>query len=188
MTENIYAAPRANLDEHVQSDSDERFYVVSIRKMLIMSIATAGMYLAFWNFKHWSNYRHTTGESVWPLPRAIFSIFFTHSLFGKIAEYDTTGKRAGWSYDRYATAVVLIYIGNTILSWFGGGSYLITFICALVVIPITLLTKQAQVEANARCGDPAGSRNDKLTAANIFWCVLGSLYWLMLLAAMFLPR
>lgn len=188
MSNNIYAAPQSNLDEHVQSEFDERFYVVSTRKMLILSFATAGMYLLFWNFKHWSNYRHATGESLWPLPRAIFSIFFTHSLFSKIADHDVTGKRAAWNYDRYATAVVLVYIVNYVLSWGGQGSRLITAISMLAIIPITLLLKQAQAEANARCGDPEGSSNSEFTAANIVWCVLGALFWLLALVGIAAQR
>lgn len=188
MSNNIYAAPQANLDEHIQSDVDDRFYVVSPRKMMILTFATAGIYLLFWYFKHWSNYRHVTGESVWPLPRAIFCVLFTHSLFHKIEDHDVTGKRPAWSSDGTATGVVLIYIGNYILSWFGQGSGLVNLICTLVIIPITLLLKRAQIEANARCGDPDGSSNNSLTGANIAWCVLGGFFWLLALVGILVPR
>lgn len=188
MSNNIYAAPQANLDEHIQSEIDDRFYVVSPRKMMILTFATAGLYLLFWNFKHWSNYRHVTGESVWPLPRAIFSIFFTHTLFHKIEDHDVTGKRPAWSSDGTATAVVLIYIVNYLLSWFGQGTRMVNLICTLVIIPIALLLKRAQIEANARCGDPDGSSNNSLTGANIGWCVFGGFVWLLVLVGILAPR
>lgn len=188
MSNNIYAAPQSNLDERVQSDIDDRFYVVSTRKMMILTLATAGLYMLFWNFKHWSNYRHATGESVWPVPRAIFAVFFTHSLCHKIEDHDVTGKRAAWSGDGPATGIVLIYILNYCLSWAGGGSRLLTLINYLAVIPIAFLMKSVQAEVNARCGDPTGSSNDSLTGANIGWCVAGGLIWLLALVGILAPR
>jgi hypothetical protein len=188
MSNNIYAAPQSNLDERVQSEFDDRFYVVSIRKMMILTIATGGLYLLFWNFKHWSNYRHVTGESIWPLPRAIFAILFTHSLFHKIEDHDVTGNRPAWSGDRIATPIVLIYIANYVLSWVGSGSRVVSLINTLAIIPIAFLMKSVQAEANARCGDPSGSSNDNLTGANIGWCVVGCLIWLFAFVGILAPR
>lgn len=188
MTDNVYAAPQSDLDERVQSDIDDRFYVVSPRKMMILTLATAGLYILFWNFKHWSNYRHVTGESIWPLPRAIFMVFFTHSLIHKIEDHDVTGKRPAWSGDGPATGIVLISIADYILSLVGTGSRLVSLINAFLIIPIALLMKAVQGEVNARCGDPTGSSNDSLTGANIGWCVVGGLIWLSALVEILAPR
>ncbi len=179
MSNNIYATPLSNLDERVQSETSDRFYVVSIRKMMILSFATAGLYFVYWNFKHWSNYKHTTGDDVWPVPRAIFNVFFTHSLFHKIEDYDVTGERPAWSSDGVATPIVLIYIANYVLPRLLPSSRLVTLLSFLTIIPIALLLKKAQVEVNARSGDPTGSSNDSLTGANIGWCVFGVLVWLL---------
>lgn len=188
MSNNLYAPPLANLDEQVRSEADDRFYVVSTRKMLILTFATLGLYTLYWNFKNWSLYRQASGDSVWPVPRALFAVFFTHSLFRNIANHDTTGERRGWDSDSYATTLVLVMVIGYVLSWTSQGSFLFDALAMLTLIPCAMLLKQAQIEINARCGDPAGSSNEDLTAANIVWCVIGGLFWLMALAGLFIGK
>ncbi len=178
MSNNLYAAPLANLDEQVEFAADDRFFVVSQRKLLIMILATAGLYMVYWYYKNWVKHREATGDSVWPVPRSIFSVFFTHSLFRNFALHDATGKRGGWDSDSYATPLVLVMVINYILSWTSRGSSLMQLLAWLTIIPTALILRQVQGEVNARCGDPEGSSNDTLTPANIVWCVIGCLLWL----------
>jgi hypothetical protein len=187
MSNNVYAAPRSNLDDHSHAALDDRFYVVSARKLLILTFATFGMYLLYWHFKNWSLHRRATGDSVWPVPRAIFSLFFTHSLFRRFANHDVTHKRGGWDSDSYATTMVLLMIIGYVLSWTGQGSLLFDVISLMLLIPTALLLKQVQLEVNARCGDPTGSSNDTFTVANVVWSLLGGVLWLFVILGLLLP-
>ncbi len=187
MSENLYAAPLSSLDDHKLSYLDDRFLVVSPRKLLVMSFATAGLYLFHWTFKNWALHRDATGDNVWPLPRTIFCVFYTHSLLRHIANHDTSGHRRAWDSDSYATALVLVMLANYALSWTGQGSRIISGLAFLMLIPTTLLTKQVQIEINARCGDPEGSSNDSITGANIGWIVVGAVFWLFALIGLMIP-
>jgi hypothetical protein len=66
--------------EPVQTTKME-FYAVSQKKFLIMYIGTLGLYSVYWFYKHWSLYKKSENEEMWPIMRSIFQIFFTHSLF-----------------------------------------------------------------------------------------------------------
>lgn len=185
---NIYAAPLSNLDEPQTAGAEARFYVVSSGKLLTLYFLTLGLYQLYWNFKNWSLHNRATDAGVWPLPRAIFAVFFTHSLFRHIAGYDATGKRGDWASSGAATGmVVLLIIGNILsrLSWKGIGSPTVDILSLLMLVPTGLLLKRVQAEVNARCGDPDGRGNARFTAANIAWCVAGGLFWGLALLGLF---
>lgn len=177
MSENVYAAPRANLDEQFHSNVEDHFYVISTRKMMTLFFLTFGLFQLHWNFQNWLLHKRATGENIWPLPRAIFAIFFTHSLYRKIGGYDATGKRGAWDSGSYSSAMVFLMLIEYVLSWAGKSSKFFDVISILLIIPIALLMKQVQVEVNARSGDPAGSSNDNFTVANIIWCAIGVAIW-----------
>jgi hypothetical protein len=177
VSDNVYAAPSANFDERLDSDVEDRFYVVSTRKMLILFFATIGLYQLHWNFQNWQLHKRATGESVWPLPRAIFAIFFTHSLYREIAAYDSTGGNRRWDSDVHASGMAFLLFISYALSWVGTNSTFLDVASILLLIPVGLLLKAVQVEVNIRSGDPSGSSNDNFTAANIVWCVIGGLIW-----------
>lgn len=177
MSDNVYAAPRANLDEKFHSNVEDHFYVVSTRKMMTLFFLTFGLFQLHWNFQNWLLHKRATGENVWPLPRAIFAILFTHSLYRKIGAYDTTGKRAEWDSGSYSSAMVFLMLIGYVLSWAGKSSRFFDLISILLIVPMGLLLNQVQVEVNARSGDPAGSSNDNFTVANIIWCVIGIVIW-----------
>jgi len=180
MSENVYAAPLADLNEQADSNTDSRFYVVSTRKLLILYFMTLGLYHLYWNYKNWALHNQATGEGVWPVPRAIFSIFFTHSLFRNIASHDVTHERAEWDAASNATFMVLLVIGGNLLDRLASksiGSPLTDIASLAMLVPTGLLLKKVQGEINARSGDPAGSSNAAFSSANIAWCVLGAAYW-----------
>lgn len=177
MSDNVYAAPSANLDERLDADVEGRFYVVSTRKLLILFFATFGLYQLHWNFQNWLLHKRATGEDVWPLPRALFAIFFTHTLYREIAAYDSTGDRRTWDSEIHASGMVFMLFIGYALSWVGTDSRFIDLASILLLIPIGLLLKTVQVEVNIRSGDPSGSSNDSFTAANIVWCVIGGVVW-----------
>lgn len=188
MSENIYAAPLANLDGQTSEGTDSRFYVVSTRKLLVLYFITLGLYHLYWNYKNWALHKQATGEGVWPVPRAIFSVFFTHSLFHEIAENDMTHERAEWNADSNATFMVLLVIGGNILERMaskGLGSPMTDIASIAFLVPTGLLLKKVQMEINARCGDPAGSSNASFSGANIAWCVAGAVYWALVILGIF---
>lgn len=187
MSNNIYAAPLANLDEQPRAALDDRFYVVATRKMLILFFLTMGMYQLYWYYKNWALYDRATAARLWPIPRAVFALFSTHSLFRRIGEHDPSGKRGPWDSGSYAASMVFLLVVGYVLAWAGRDSFFFDVINMFLLLPIGLLMKQVQLEVNARCGDPAGAGNREFTGANYAWCVFGGMLWLLVLAGWLLP-
>lgn len=187
MTENIYKAPQAELLEG--TEKKPVYYVVSIRKFLILYFATLGLYSIYWFYQHWQTNRIDTGERIWPVPRSIFSIFFAHSLFSR---FDTTAKEVANPYDWSATGVASLFVLFTLVQTIGdrladksiGEPYtsIISF-ASMFIVGWTLY--KAQQVANYACLDPAGKSNSQITLANAVWIFLGAILWLTILLGLY---
>ena len=179
---NIYKTPESNVAQ--KEPKNPGFYVISRNKFLILFISTLGMYRLYWFYKNWSLYKKSSGESMWPIMRAFFSIFFTHSLFKlldeKSKQIDHTYK---WSPSGMATIYVLFAILENVfnaLSRQSIGEPFIDFI-SLITFPITgWPLYKAQISANIACNDPAGEGNSQLSPVNYVWIILGIILWLLI--------
>lgn len=188
MEANIYSAPETELIDEVEVNEEEFFYVVSPKKFWILSIATLNLYSLYWMYKHWATFKAKSGQSMIPFMRAIFSIFFTHSLF---AEFDkkAQGKEAyqDWSPNGLATGYVVLSIFDRIFEK-TAHHYANTLVIAIVSLAIVILFPyimyKGQVTANVACDDPKGDSNSSFTAANIVWIILGILLWVLGIAGL----
>lgn len=188
MTDNIYAPPKAELAPAIEASTGAPFYIVSTRKFLILYAATLGMYQLFWHFKNWNVYRHAVKDSLWPVPRAIFAIFFTHALLGHVAAHRPERAVQAWGASGNAWQLVgLMFLSTALerLSQSAIGAPYVAWCSILVLIPLAFSYLPAQDQINARCGDPAGKSNDELSGANIAWCVIGAVLWILALIGLF---
>jgi hypothetical protein len=168
------------------------FYVVSKRKLVILYLSTFTLYALYWFYKNWDRYKgkhpeaSRFGTTVWPVPRAAFSVFFTHALFRKIKEY---GRRlpevAGWHSGWMATITVawMAVSGFIDLPIGGKAGDIVSIAC---IFPLLIPLLQAQHMINLGCGDPTGQGNARLTWANRVWIALGALVWVFILIGLFL--
>lgn len=176
----------ASIDTESQVYLNEmEFYVVSLRKFLILFLGTFGMYTVYWFFKHWSLYKKSANEDMWPVMRGIFSIFFTHSLFSLFEmKYQNKTGEAPRSINYLATIYVVFAIGCQIcsnLSENGHGNP-ITFYLSLLIFPVSCwVLYQAQSLANYSGEDVKGESNNKLTGLNYLWLALGAVFWFLVL-------
>src|SRR5262245_22041834 len=60
--------------------SGPAWFAVGTAKLVVMSVATLGLYQIYWFYQQWKRVRDG-GEDVWPLPRAIFGVLFSYPLF-----------------------------------------------------------------------------------------------------------
>ncbi len=189
--DDVYAAPRAAL---VAAPTERPrlppFYVVSVTKLVLLSFATLGLYSLYWFWRHWKLHKLDRKLDIWPVPRALFSIFFAHGLNREIDQrLQRSGSPHAWSPGAWATLFVVSAISGRIISRlpdsvlpFGPGFGLIV----LSLAGGTLAMVHAQRAANPASGDPAGAANARLTLANWLWLVPGGLFWLMSLASLVL--
>jgi len=184
----IYEAPQADLEEGIASDESE-FYVVSIRKFTLLFFFTLGIYTVYWFYKNWSLYKAHTHGNQWPVPRAIFSIFFTHSLFGNIeSSLFQKNKDYSWDAGGLASLYVILTIVSRVLDQLSNRSIgsPITDLISLATVPmIYYVLMSAQKAVNISQDDELGEGNKAITGFNICWMVLGVVMWALVILGIF---
>lgn len=198
MNDTIYAPPKTDFAVKTEAVDDQAFYVISLHKMTILFLATLGLYQIYWNYRNWSLHKRRARRedgpdgNIWPIPRAILSIFFTHSLFYEVAAYATSRERPlKWNVDANATQLILLLIASGIsgkLSDKGIGSPYTDLVWGLLLIPMVVLYRQAQRHINAACGDPEAHSNREFTAANWAWIVVGGSLVSLIVLGLVLPE
>lgn len=192
MEDNIYSPPTAVVADAPVAIQAQKFYAVSPLKFWVLMMVTLGIYRLYWFYKHWSNYKRVTGESMWPVMRSIFSVFFTHALFREIeAEIGRVRSRHDWNGVAWATLYVVATVGENVIDRverFGCMSLAASSgISMLILIAAVFAAYQGQRAANAAIGDPEGRSNARFTIANWCWIVFGLLFWSMALIGLSLP-
>ena len=185
MSDTLYSPPTSDVGSGLGTD-DERFYVVGIRKYVVLSIATLNLYHVYWFWRNWRDVRDRDGEDLWPIPRALFSVFFTHSLFRKVDDsLRSSGQRYAWSAQGTANAVVLLTVVSNVSSNFTNRLEDLSPFVDVAVMGMSLLipfaTVPAQRAVNTLNGDPEGTANDGLSLANWLWMIPGALFWILIL-------
>lgn len=180
MENNAYQPPQSDLLREDQKSSNQ-FYLVSKKKLTILFVATLGLYGIYWFYVNWRNQRDYNEAKVIPFLRAIFYIFFTHSLFEiieKAAKLKDHTYR--WASQSQATAYILLAIVSNAadrISTKEVGSPYSDFVSVLILPFMLIILRNAQDAINLSQDDPEGLTNSKMTAYNYIWIVLGALLW-----------
>ena len=181
---NPYAAPTAPItttSDGGDEDGDNAFFIVSKRKFWVMNIATLGLYVVVWGYQNWSALKRRYRLSAWPVMRAIFAIFFMHSLmdFARRAAV-RTGRNTTFPYKSAATLAVIVCLINYVLDRVVSKNvgYPYTDVVSLFfLLPVTHVVWRMQDAINQVSGDPEGTANARFTSWNILWMVLGAVLW-----------
>jgi len=180
---NPYSPPQARVAD-APSDADAALYIVAPWKFLVMMVGTLSLYSVYWFYKNWSllNRRH---QAYWPVPRAIFAVFFTHALFDHIDDrLRRNAPSFAWSPRALATVNVVCALVRGVGSRIPAAvvdTGVMTLFNLSLLIPMFYALYRAQRAINVAENDPQGTRNNSLTLANIAWLVLGVL-WIALVA------
>ena len=181
MTDEPYQPPQADLLAGTV-ESGRQLYVVSGKKLAILFLATFGLYAVYWFYQNWRTYGDFFELRIWPLPRSIFFIFFTHSLLRKVdALLRKKQPEYEWSPNLLATLFVIVSIISNVLdrlSYREIGSPLTDFL-SLAILPFALIILlQMQAAINLSQDDPYGESNRRLTLYNLIWILLGGVFWI----------
>lgn len=141
------------------------FFPVSVRKLVLMSIFTLGLYELYWLFKNWQLIKEREHSGIIPVLRAIFGVFFCYGLFRRIREEQVThwpqrpainarGLAAGW-------------IACSILGNFPSPIDLIGLGSVFWLIPV-----QNAVNAIHSNDNVAIAENDDITPINLIFIVI----------------
>ena len=113
--------------------------------------------------------------------RAIFSIFFIHSLFRNVDNsINASPREFEWDSNSLATTLVLLKVLENLMDKLStkniGSPY--TDILTLVIVPIIgWKLHSAQRAINIACNDSDGESNQTFSRANYIWIGIGLLLW-----------
>ncbi|MGB0723118.1 MAG: hypothetical protein ACPGU7_12065 [Gammaproteobacteria bacterium] len=178
--DNVYAPPESEVTG-VAPGGEPPFFGVSLRKLTVMYVVTMGLYGLFWFYFHWRRLKEQRGLNVWPAPRAIFSVFFTHALFRHIErEAQARFGSAPWDPSKQAWIYVVLVIVSGVLNnltpqdnWIVTISLISMVLLSLSVMPLL----KAQWIANRLNGDPEGASNAVYNGWNMVGLILFGLAW-----------
>ncbi len=158
------------------------FFVVSTKKLGRLYIFTFGFYGLYWFYKNWKlQQKHELKETV-PLLRAIFSIFFVHSLFRRVANSLVLNK-ISYQFNANLMAtwyIILMMVTNVVSSLFDGPPTPPAYSGALMVVMVLLTVyplQEAQEAVNQLVNDPTGLQNAKYEWWELVIMIIGAVGW-----------
>src|SRR5690349_2317990 len=185
---NPYKPPTAALVEPDDASTDQSasLYVVAPHKFMLMMLGTFGGYQLYWFYRNWAQL-NASHRSYWPVARAIFAVFFTHSL---LREVDGILARKRIAYAWSPTSIAGAYVAFTVMDNVTGraidGAFGVVLGIAFMLAR-TFALYRAQLAINAAEEDPAGAANRAITIANLAWLLVGLLVWGLVGVAFFAP-
>lgn len=184
MQDNVYAAPVSVLAEApvATTRTAQPFFVIAPWKMVLLCVATFGLYQLHWAYMHWARFRRASGASLWPVARSLFAIFFIHSLMQEMEHRANRYERVHWSVGTLTTVYVVSQIAMNVLGRVpndGMAGAVSTIACFAMLGPICWVMWRMQRVANIACDDPQARANSRLTWANWIWLILGGCCWLL---------
>lgn len=179
-------------EDNVQPQKPSAFFIVSPVKLVVLTMASLGLYTLYWNWRHWQTIRETQGLGIFPIMRALFSIFFIGMLFSRFSKGAAkVGDRfASWQPFVWAFAYIFISIGSSLISEYHNQHpqppFLILFGLIFLQLIVTTVSLKAQVVANYASGDETGESNIHYNSFEKILLFVSIGLWLMFLSAIFI--
>lgn len=130
---------------------DPAFFYISIKRFVFLSIFSCGAYEVYWLYMNWKYLRDRDKLDVVPPIRALFGVFFCHSLFDRIYDDFELSRlvKPGFYPSLLATAWILLVVISFLMVDIQGNvaevaSYLVPrFLC---FIPLQRYVNRANME------------------------------------------
>lgn len=173
-----------------ESGSTIEYFAISLKRLALFSILTLGIYEIYWFYKNWSAVKKFEGQKISPFWRAIFVVFFCHSLFKKVLESAKShAYKNSYSPGWLATAyILLLFVGNGLsrVESYDIGFNLIWLIVAITTFIPLLLVQKAINFNNEKIRDNFKLRRE-FSGGEVLLIVVGVIWFLLVLVGMFLP-
>ena len=176
ISDDLCAHPRPTPEVKKQT-----FYVVSIRKFLLLYFMTMGCYLIVWFFENWKQYRKATGVKVWPGVRALAGVIMVFSLFAKVQKaLSESGRTYRWFPVTRGILIFTVWVVSVFFAFMPIDEFWapwVIVISLLLMGVLGFLLVGAQRAINFLEHDPAAQSNSTLTFANGVWVGAGGFIW-----------
>jgi hypothetical protein len=164
----------ANLGEASHKTEIE---LVDFGKFIILFVVTLGLYGIWWMYKTWRFFKEKDDLDIMPAARAIFSIFFTYSLFDDIKNY---AKTVGYTGD-YSSG--LLFVGYLILSLLGNlpAPFFVVSVFSFIFFMKPVNALNFAIDHSPGYSAKRGAFNTR----QIILIIVGGLFWLLMLIGIF---
>ena len=165
------------------------FFPVSEGKLITLYILSFGLYGVYWFYKNWSLQQGAMEKKIYPMWRAIFYIFFTHSLFNRIHQNATHLRNEHkFNASLLATIFVAAIVVSNILDRLSINTGLMentsNTVTSIISFALFFLSTyplvKIQATVNRINNDILGYLNHKYSLWNYVLIVLGSVAWLLM--------
>jgi hypothetical protein len=166
-----------NQNEHPTEYSGPLYLYVSKKRLILMSIASFGIYEAYWLYKNWAYIKQRDGSEIMPFWRALFGIFFCHSLFRRIHADKEAHSYSVPTFQPGTLAtiwVILIIFGN-ILSRLPVIGILAPFIPSF----LCLTSVQGYINQVTEKRDPNQPMHSLASTGHIICMCFGAIVWIL---------
>jgi hypothetical protein len=182
MSLNPYAPPTAFVDSPAATENAgdaPLYFAVSPLKLVVMSTCTFGLYEVYWFYMNWRIVQRRARPDIWPVPRAIFGLFFCHALFAAIRR-DGEARAVDRIPQMGALALGWIVLSMT---WKLPEPFdLVSLLTVVPLVPVQVYVNRL----NARCA-PRHDPNRRFSVLNWAGVVLGGLLVVASILGSFVP-
>ena len=162
------------LDANINDNSHKpEIELIDSNKFILLFILTFGLYGIWWMYKSWNFFKERELLDIMPAARAIFAIFFMHSLFEKIKGF----ARAFGSDTNYSSAGLFVgYILLSLTSRLPEPFFLITFLSFIFFLQPLNALNYAIENSNSYRIKRRGFNNRQIVLI-----VIGSIVWILMI-------
>ena len=156
-----------------------RYFAVSAPKLVVMSLASFGIYGFYWLYQNWALERVHSGEDLSPLWRTFFSVIWIYSLLRRMR--DTAGTlqiSPNWTAGVTAVAYVLV----TCALFLPDPYWLASLLVVIPLVPVQRTVNQV----NAHLA-PDIPKNDSYSGKNLILIVVGLIFYILVILGMTVP-
>jgi hypothetical protein len=161
-----------NSDENVLDPNEPYPVVIAPFYFALLSVATFGLYVVWWQFKCWRYFKQKEQSDIMPALRALFFLFFGIELFNKIAtccrQYD----------HQVSYNTVVLWLACLLINFAGYLPSPFFLLGILTFAPVLLAVQEFNFYFTA---NKNGYRDDKLTDRQILLLVMGALFWALMI-------
>ena len=176
----IHPPGNSLLSSGVLTADDVAFFNVGTTKLVLMTIATFGIYDIYWLYKNWSTEQALSRESISPFWRAFFAPLFIYALAARARDRSVSmDMPTTLQPGLIAVAFILLSIATRAPDPF----WLIGILAGVALVPIQNELARINTARGIGPGDEA-----RYSAINIAWLTLSALLWLLIIAGMMLPE
>jgi hypothetical protein len=169
------------MNENQQTQSQTPLFLrIPVSRLIFLSIASFGLYEAYWIYKNWRYIKERDGLNIRPFWRGVFGIFFCHSLLRRIHEdkearsiqlptFSPGGLATGW--------VIFIIVANIVSLAPGIAASIISALIPSFLFLVPVQNYINSIEEKRSPGQPFYG----WSSGHIVCLVIGIIIWALLL-------